>query len=345
MSDSAGGAGDHREPSELADEPVGDPGGRPAWMTEVARRVERLVGQRHAARPPRWLTLVVIVALAVGAWLAFRSLPDDVAFDATSIVLLALLSLPGLVINGTEYKVTAHLGGVRVGLVAAMRIALYGSAANLLPLPGASVVRIEAMRRSGARLRRAATVTVAVGLAWLGVSLLLAGVVLITSGPSALLFLLIGALVLGVVAAVIARGRPRREAATGFAMVMGVELAFVVIQALRLWLALRSFGVHVGLQASFTLGVSNAVAAATGFLPGGLGIREAIAAALGPVVGLEASTAFLAALVDRVVALAVLAVLSVPLLAMSRLQRSGRGVPRTVDDGDGHRSVVAEPHD
>ncbi len=310
--------------SEAAADPTTAPAPDGSWMRDMASRAERFVGRRNSTRPPRWLTLLVVVALAVGAWFAYRSLPtDEVEFDATSLVLLGLLSLPGLVLNGAEYKLTAFLGGVHVGLVSSMRIALYGAAANLLPLPGASMVRIEAMRRAGAPLRRAATITVAVGLGWLGLSLLLAGIVLVPAGLRSIPFLASGGLVLVAVAAVISRGRPWRQAVDGFAMVLAVELAFVLLQALRLWLALRSFGVSVGIQESLTLGVSNAVAAASGFLPGGLGIREAVAAALGPMVGLEPSTAFLAALIDRVVALAMLAILSVPLLGLSIGRRRG----------------------
>lgn len=138
----------------------------------------RAIGRRWARpsgreRPPRWLFLVPIAAIAVGAWLAVGLLPSDLAgFEWWPIAVMAALTVPAVALNGYEYLVTARLSGVKVGLLAAVRIAIYGTAANLLPLPGASLVRIEAMRRSGVSLRRGTTVTAAVGLAWLAISLI-----------------------------------------------------------------------------------------------------------------------------------------------------------------------------
>ena len=47
-------------------------------------------------------------------------------------------------------------------------------------------------------------------------------------------------------------------------------------------------------------------ASAVGFLPGGIGLREVIAAGLAPLVGLPASLGYLSAALDRVVGLTVL---------------------------------------
>ena len=110
---------------------------------------------RGRQRPPRWLLAVAIAAIAAGAFFAIRSLPDDLEhFVWWPIAAIAVLVVPGVTLNGYEYLVTARLSGVTVRLLAAVRIAIYGTAANLLPLPGASLVRIEAMRRSGASLAR-----------------------------------------------------------------------------------------------------------------------------------------------------------------------------------------------
>ena len=288
----------------------------------------RAIGRRWARpsgreRPPRWLFLVPIAAIAVGAWLAVGLLPSDLAgFEWWPIAVMAALTVPAVALNGYEYLVTARLSGVKVGLLAAVRIAIYGTAANLLPLPGASLVRIEAMRRSGASLRRGTTVTAAVGLAWLAISLIAAGVALIPQGLISLPPLGAGAAALLLSGAALSRGRDRGQTARAVATVAAVELAFVATNAAKLWLAMTALGADPSIAAALSIGVSIAVAAATGFLPGGLGIREGLAAALGPLVGIEPSVAFLAVVIDRIVSLTVLAIIAAVIFATGERMRA-----------------------
>lgn len=287
----------------------------------------RLAVRRRGGRPPRWVVGVVLAMLVVGALAAIRSLPDDLGdFRWWPVAVLVAVTPIGLLLNGYEYLVSARVGGVRVRYWPALRVAVYGTAANLLPLPGASIVRIEAMRRSGAGLGRATAATAAVGATWLGVSTLAAGVLLAPAGITAVPFLVAG--VVGVAAGwlVVRRGVPTAEALSNFGRILAVETAFVALQAVQLGLALAAIGAPVDAATAFTLGVSTTVAAATGFLPGGLGLREAIAAALGPVVGLEPSTAFLAAVIDRVVSLSIVAAAAVVILGRREPGRSAEAV-------------------
>ena len=53
--------------------------------------------------------------------------------------------------------------------------------------------------------------------------------------------------------------------------------------------------------------MSSSLAAAAGILPGGFGLRELIAAALAPLVGLPASAGFAATAINRVMGIVVLA--------------------------------------
>ena len=281
---------------------------------------------RGRQRPPRWLLAVAIAAIAAGAFFAIRSLPDDLEhFVWWPIAAIAVLVVPGVTLNGYEYLVTARLSGVTVRLLAAVRIAIYGTAANLLPLPGASLVRIEAMRRSGASLGRATKSTAAVGVAWLAASLVAAGLVLLPRGLIALPPLAAGAAALAVLVAVLARGRTRRETLRAVATILAVELAFVVTAAAKLWFAMTAIGADPSVAAALTIGVSGVLASATGFLPGGLGLREGLAAALGPLVGIDPSIAFLAVLIDRIVSLSALALIATAMLASERRLGGGGG--------------------
>ena len=55
---------------------------------------------------------------------------------------------------------------------------------------------------------------------------------------------------------------------------------------------------------------SSAAASAVGILPGGLGLREILAGALAPLVGLNSAVALFAVSVDRIIGLVVLALMS-----------------------------------
>lgn len=277
--------------------------------------LERRLGSRARTRPPRWLILAVVFALFVGAAMAVRSLPDDLdEFQWWPILAIALATLPSIALNGCEYGLSARIGGTSVGFREALRVALYGTAANLLPIPGASIVRIEALRRSGAGLGRATGATAAVGLCWLGVSLLLAGLLLVSRGLVSLPFLGAGFVSMIAVWVLLHRGAVNRTARSNLARLIAIEVGFVAVGAFRLGMALVALGSPASPASAFTLGVSNTVAAAIGFLPGGLGLREAIAGALGPLVGLEASTAFLAAVIERAVSLVVVAMVALVVL-------------------------------
>lgn len=280
-------------------------------LRPLASALERRLVARRSSRPPRWVTLLVVVALVVGAVLAARSLPEDLdEFSWWPLVLIALLTFPSMVLNAHEYALSARVSGVSVSFWAALRIALYGTAANLLPIPGASLVRIHAIRRSGGGLGRAAGVTAAVGVCWLAVSLLLAGFLLVPRGLLSLPFIGSGVVAMLLVWVFLRRAADASAARHHLVRLVLIEVGFVAAGALRLGAALVALGEPASLATSFTLGVSSAIAAATGFIPGGLGLREALVAALGPMVGVEASTAFLAAVIERIVSLAVVAVVA-----------------------------------
>jgi uncharacterized membrane protein YbhN (UPF0104 family) len=93
-----------------------------------------------------------------------------------------------------------------------------------------------------------------------------------------------------------------------------VEAAFVTVAAFRLLLVLRALGFRVSIAQAAALAVSIVVAAAAGFFPGGLGLRELLAAGMSPLVGLPAAVGVLATAADRIVALVVLSILSLVVL-------------------------------
>jgi uncharacterized membrane protein YbhN (UPF0104 family) len=89
-----------------------------------------------------------------------------------------------------------------------------------------------------------------------------------------------------------------------------IEASFILAQAFRLFLIAAALRLDVSYSQAVTLVIATVAAAAIGFLPSGLGAREAIAAVLSPIIGLPASVGLLITAVDRVLSLLVLTVLS-----------------------------------
>jgi uncharacterized membrane protein YbhN (UPF0104 family) len=289
----------------------------PDGLVSGARaRVEALARSWEARREAlsgttaqRLLAAVTVIVIVVAAVLSFRSLPDTDDLAWWPLLLVGLLGVPLTVaLNGAEYVVAGRMVKVPVSAATALRISIYGSAANLLPIPGAALVRIQALRREGTGTGRATLTLGAVGLGWLAVSFGLAGALLLPSRPGTGGLFLVGGLVGLAVTALIVR-RPEDPAASrrDLAWLVLAEVGFAVVQAGRLYLCLVALDQQPTAAQAFALAISVAVGSAIGFLPGGLGIREAVAALLAPLVGLPASVGFLATVLDRVVGLVFLA--------------------------------------
>jgi hypothetical protein len=279
-------------------------------------------------RPPSARAQSVLLALAaivfiVGGWYAFRSL--DLSFGDLRWVPLLLAAVVGvplsLLANTLEYVVSARILHHRVGLLPAVQLTTVSTAANLLPIPGAFLVRVQGLRALGSRYDKAAASTAVIGLVWIGVSALLAAVFLAVydSWVAAAAFAVVAVLLLLAAYTWLRRtltdpGERRRLAVVAVA----VELFAVGVDAGRLVLVLVGLGVDASLGQAMVLAVSSSLAAAAGILPGGFGLRELIAALLAPLVGLAAAAAFAATALNRVLGMVVLAPITAALALRPR---------------------------
>jgi hypothetical protein len=284
----------------------------------IARALDLAAGLRRrlTRRPSRRAQAVVLVTalalfVAVSVW-SWREL--DVTADELRLMPLALLLLvlvpATIAANAAELGVTGRMLGVRLAPMLLVRTVVVATAANLLPIPGAAMVRVHALRTAGCRLGAATSITVVTALLWIAWSAVAAGVALLISGRpwSGTAFVAAGLLLMG--GAVVALGRQRDLATSlrrGFVMVTVVELALIAVSALRLLAVLATLGVSADLVQALALAVSGALAAGTGVFPGGLGLTEAISGALGPLVGLTVATGVLATAFNRIAGLIVTA--------------------------------------
>ena len=317
-------------------------------MTRVQDLLARVDAARAGASSPRRRQLVLGVAgvaLVVGAVAAWASRPDVPTDPRPTLLLLALVVVvpAHIVLNGAELLLMARIGRTRMPLGEAARVTVLSSAANLLPIPGAIVVRTRALQRLGSSGRHALSVAVVVGLGWVATSCAVAGVLLWATDPgrAALGFTVAG--LLGLVATWVLLGRYPARRDHAFAALLLVEVASTLVGGLRVLLAIRGLGYDVGFPAGVALSLSGPLASLVGVFPGGLGLREAIAAGLAPLVGVAASVALLATVVDRLLGAAVQAVLGVVLLVAPGVRR--RLTAEVLADEDRADLELADPSD
>lgn len=296
---------------------------RPA--ATLSRLALRLADRLTVHRWPPWverLLYATALFIFVGAfYLSFRSLPR-LDIDWRWLSLVAALVPFAIVLSGLEYLTCGRILGHRVGLGESIRISVLASAANLVPLPGAALVRMQGLRNLGAKYSGAFRSTAAIGGGWVGVACLLAGLTLAISGPPWLAASLValGAIALAMAAVLLAA--VTRSPGTAIAKIATVETCFVLISAVRMYAALQGIGVDASIWQGLILTVAAALASAAGIFPGGLGLRELIAGALSTAVGLPLAAGVAGASVDRLIGLSVLALVAIALTAIPG-RRSG----------------------
>jgi hypothetical protein len=201
-----------------------------------------------------------------------------------------------IVLNSTEFWLSVRLLDSQVSGRQAVEVSTLGSAANLLPIPGAFLVRVAQLRAGGVGIRRATSVNLLVALAWIAIAFAYAGAWM------------------GVLA------QPGLAAGSRyFCWILLNKAAIVALESIRILLCFHVLGLSVSYAQSAVMVVGSVVGSAVSIVPAGLGIRELVSAGLAPVIGIEASAGFLSAAVSRVLEVVVLVPLA--LVLARRLER------------------------
>lgn len=285
-------------------------------------RAGRLLRSGADERP--WLKkavlVVAVIAFAAGIILSLKSYPNSLAeLNWDAILIMALIATPAtLGLNALEFLLSARLVGQRISFGRALNVTIVGSAANLLPLPGAAMVRVAALKSGGATLRSGlfatailAAMSLGLGFAYSGtwalaISQSLLGVGLVAAGFLALLM-----------AGLVARelyGESRVVAG-----LMAVRLGLITLDAYRTFLAFAAISYPASFAQASVITISTVLAAIVAVVPSGLGLREGIAALAAPLVGLNAAAAFLAMSLSRIVSLSVVLLLTLLLIVRRKV--------------------------
>lgn len=308
-------------------------------LSRLPAPLRRLAELRSWASTParRRVAYLVAVALFAGSTVAaWRALPPDRSgIDWALVALAAALVLPGAVVNAEEYRVSARIVGQQVPLPAALRVSVVAAAFNLLPIPGSVLVRTRALAKGGSTTAHAVTSTLAVGVAYIAVALVIVAGVQVGAAPvQAAVLLVVG---IGMLAGAAALVRRLAGPTVGAVLrrLVAVEAVSVLVKAVRLYLTIRALGFDPSIAQATSLSMATVAASAIGIFPGGLGIRELLSGLIAPAVDLPASVGLVGTSMDRVIGLATLSVLAGVVLFATR--------ERPVDDiAD---PVVPEPAD
>lgn len=261
--------------------------------------------------------LCAVAVFLVGTIVAGRqvSLPSE-GIRWAPFYLLVFVGIPAtILLNALEMELSGRLLGRRFGVWRALSTTIIASAANMLPLPGAALVRMAGLTGLGATVRESGKVTLALAILWLGIAFILTGLFLVGEHG------LMGAtsLVVGGIATVTALwGLLRVSGRVSLALwCLVVRCAMVLVAVVRLLLCFQMIGVAASFHQTMVFSVSGVFGSAVSIVPAGLGVRELTSAALAPLAGIEPAGAFLATAGDRFVELVVLLVLAVPLALLS----------------------------
>ena len=100
-------------------------------------------------------------------------------------LILIFAAIPAtIMLNSFEFILSARLIDQRIPVLKAIEITIIGSAANMLPLPGSTIVRVAALTAGGAKLKHGILATALVALVWFGVAFAYGGSWLFVSGST-----------------------------------------------------------------------------------------------------------------------------------------------------------------
>jgi uncharacterized membrane protein YbhN (UPF0104 family) len=271
-------------------------------------RIKRVLAQRAKPLSPRTqltVTIVVCAALVVASVWAWHHAHLSVSdIDWAPIAVAFFVAAPAtLGLKMLEYDAAARLVGSRAHFRRALDISIVSSAANLLPIPGSLIVTTRGLSEQGATYGEAAFASVIPSLAWLAIAGIIGGLGVVVAGNAAIggALSVAGLGCLTVAGLMFVRSAPHHGRVQLAIRIIVIETTWVGLSGFRMWLALRAIGVTATTAQVLALAVTGAMAVAIGFLPAGLGAREALIALLSPIIKLPLSEGVVLGVIDRVV--------------------------------------------
>ncbi len=274
--------------------------------------------RRPTGRAKTIASILSLVLLTVAVTYSIRNFPETDGVRWPLMVGIGLVA-PTVTIwlNAKEFQTQAMIAGQQPGTIEAVRVSVLGTTANLLPLPGAVLVRTQALAAGGSGYAGAAKINAASGLIWLGSSAIVSaiGFGILGSWVIAGLGSAIGVLVWAAGALTAARSGATRH---DIGRISLIEALLTLVSGARAYGMLVALSVDVEPSQGLALAVSGAVASAAGIFPAGIGLREALSGVVATLVDLDAAVGIGAAAADRVAGLGVLLLANLVIVVWDR---------------------------
>lgn len=223
------------------------------------------------------------------------------------ILILAPLSI---IYGAVNFMVMARAASLDVPFTSAFKTSAISQFAAILPLPGGALVRGGAMMARGSTMRGAASHVTINALLWIACAAIAAGISLIAISnslhPASIAIAAGGAIAAASCMAWLVKVSSLPVALSVFALrIIGVALS-----ALRLTCAFYTIGVAINYWQAFPFAFASILGTASSIAPAGLGISEALAAAIAILSGITSAAAFLAVGLNRIIGIAVSGILT-----------------------------------
>lgn len=275
---------------------------------QLLERLERLAEYRPSPVTRRVLGVAALVVFLVSLGVAFRHLPTlDLRPELLLIVAAGAAGVFG--INTVELRIAGRLSRRPLSWSEAAEKTLWATAANLLPLPGGPLIRVQAVADGPDGWSGATRCTLVPGAAWFAATFLAAGAGLAFLGWTAPALAVAAIGVGGSLVAWLLIPSDRVTPATVLSL-SALEAGFVAASSLRLIALFAALGHPIPVPSAVVLTTVAVLATAAGVFPGGLGLRELLAATVAPLLGIPPSLAILVSALDRVVGLGTVSLLT-----------------------------------
>lgn len=280
--------------------------GQPVRPAVLTRLLGFLDYRSFSRRTQIVVTVVGFAVFAAGAVFSWNRL--DLSLSGINVLPLVVVvaSAPvTILMSAVEFRVTARGLRDHAGWGSAIDIALVGYAANMLPIPGGTLVRISTLtgQAESGSPRGPTHATLTVGVVWLAAALLISGSALLGLDRSryGAGFVIAGILLMAAAVVVARRFAPTPTVPRFLLAVFALELGSVGVSAFRTYFAFLALDLQVSIGVALVVAASTAMSSAVGIVPSGLGLKEGLSALLAGLSGFAPSAGFLASVLLRLV--------------------------------------------
>ncbi|MDT8404341.1 lysylphosphatidylglycerol synthase domain-containing protein [Sulfuriflexus sp.] len=221
------------------------------------------------------------------------------------LIILALCLPPTIIINGVRYKYTSSLAHNHISTQRALNISILSSAANILPLPGGVMVKLANLKKPENTYSDSFQAILTASFLWLSLTSMYSGGWLIYFKQFSLGYtmLLTGAC-LSVYASLTIR-KITQDYKILLALLL-IEILAIQVDVIRMYFAFKAIGIDTSYAQCSVFAITSIMGSIVSIVPAGLGVREIFAALISTTIDIQASHAYIAVSINRILGLTVI---------------------------------------